>query len=262
MLSGSSGQNPTAVEHCVSAPKTLGDLLTALEGEKEYAMLRTAAQHVTDFLKVTPEQLAIDALLNVSPPVFRYYLVKRHYKDTSARAYAGYLRRLGVHAKRLGCVPAQPKVAQSWTEIFAAMPKNGCRGIVRHAIRIGRLPCEFSDSDLNTYGQEMLDCGRSYGTVANLTRVFRHVLFKSGLAPKLPRIACSAQKNHPYGTTLHFFPPKLKTEVETLVEWKQAAYARAESEGIAQLLRETLKPASPGFTDLSQTLKSVKTLAA
>jgi len=144
-------------------PKTLPDLLAVLETDKHYGMMRAAAQHYSEFMQLPIEQVPVNALVNVGPS-FTQYLLKRHYKRNSARSYRNYVLILLARAKQLGALSSEPEHAGAWKEILSAMPKDAGTAIVRFAIRIKKTPAEFADSDLNRWGQEMLEIGRAYET--------------------------------------------------------------------------------------------------
>jgi hypothetical protein len=111
--------------------KTVQDLLTALQGSRYFSMLRTTAGHISSFLKLPVEQLAIDALLDLGPS-FRLYLKERRYKRDAVRSYSNFAAMLLRGAKEMGWVPQQSEVLEAWQLILAAMPKNsGCGGIIR-----------------------------------------------------------------------------------------------------------------------------------
>lgn len=219
----------------ISRPKlqTVHDLLTALDGNANVKMFRTTARHISDFLQVPVEQLEIDALVDIGPD-FRLYLDQCRYKRGSIQSYSNFAGMLLRAAKELGWESPQPETPEEWKSILAVMqqhrPSNkrgqyyGCAKIVRYAIRLGRSPSEFCDDDLNTWCEAQLKRGRSYEYMNSVKSSFRRALTKNGLTEKLPAI-CTSHKYTPYGIPLRSFPAKLRDEVETLLRWKQAAFA-------------------------------------
>lgn len=211
--------------------KTVQDLLTALQGSRYFSMLRTTAGHTSNFLKLPVEQLPIDALLDLGPS-FRLYLKERRYKRDAVRSYSNFAAMLLRGAKEMGWVPRQPEVPEAWQLILAAMPKNSCcGGIIRYAIRKQRTPSQFSDDDLNLWGQELLNQGRSYRYVQKVKAHFRRWISKSGLAVQLPKFCCASRRPSRYGVPLRCFPVRLRREVDALLKWKQDVYAQGRPRG-------------------------------
>ena len=213
--------------------KTLYDLLTALQGSVYFKMLRTTAGHISDFLKVPVEQLAIAALVEIGPE-FRLYLTERQFKRESVRSYSNFAAMLLRSARDLGWEPTQPETPEEWKSILTVLqqhrPSNksarycGWAEIVRYAIRLGKSPSQFCDLDLDTWCEAQLKLGRSFEYIRSIKSSFRRALIKNGLTEKLPAISTS-HKYTPYGIPLRSFPTGLRNEVEALLRWKQAVYA-------------------------------------
>src|SRR5207245_5356505 len=88
---------------------TLQDLLAELQHDKQIAMLRTTAGHITSFLNVPVEKVGIDGLVNIVPE-FRHYLKQKRYKRNTANGYCNYAGLLLRKAKQLGWVPSNPEI--------------------------------------------------------------------------------------------------------------------------------------------------------
>ena len=207
---------------------TVQDLLTAIQELRPtlpVPMLRTTAGHVSRCLNLPLERLTIAELLHLAPR-FRKYLHERKYKEKSVRSYANFLATLLRTAKELGWKPQDPEVPEEWEPILRAMRTHlGCGGIIHYAIHRKKLPAEFSDNDLNAWGQEFLSRGRSYEYMVGLKSKFRRALLRSGLEGHLPALRCRPQYLLVYGVPLRFLPTHLRREVEDLLKWKQALYA-------------------------------------
>jgi len=217
--------------------RTLADLLTAIPvaaPNLPLAMLRSTAGHISSFLNVPIEQLAIEALVDLAP-AFRNYLRERRFKRNSVRSYANFLSILLRTARELGWESPQLEIPDIWKPILAAMQKHrgtgtrgqyyGCAKIVRWAIRQGKTPSDFSDDDLRVWGEAFLKEGRSYEYMVSVKSNFRRALRENGLADKLPGISCNSAADRQYGVPLREFPPPLRDEVEALLQWKQAPFA-------------------------------------
>lgn len=116
----------------ISAGKlvTLQDLLAELQHDKQIAMLRTTAGHITAFLKAPVEKVRLDALINIVPE-FRVYLNQRRYKPNATNSYCNYAGVLLRRAKELGWVPTKLEIPGEWEEIAAAVRRlKGAHGII------------------------------------------------------------------------------------------------------------------------------------
>jgi len=202
------------------------DLLARLQGKiSKYldAGFRTAVNHLCRYLQVAPEKLAIEALVDVLPG-FRADLEQRHYKRSSVLPYCKAVRMLLVKAEELGWRPLEPEAYGEWQQILEPATKAGVGGVVRYAVRHNKAPREFSDRDLDAWGEELLAKGRTYTTVCHSKLLFKRVVRKSGLTELLPRLSYP-QPPKPYGVSLSRFSAALRAEVEHLLAWKQAEFA-------------------------------------
>jgi integrase len=202
------------------------DLLARLQGKIStylVAGFRTAVNHLCRYLQVAPEKLAIEALVDVLPG-FRADLEQRDYKRSSVLTYCKSVRMLLVKAEELGWRPLEPEAYGEWQLILEPATKAGLRGVVRYAVRHNIAPWDFSDRDLDAWGETLLAAGRSHTTVCDYKVLFKRVLSKSGLTELLPRLSYP-QPPKTYGVSLSRFSAPLRAEVEHLLAWKQADFA-------------------------------------
>lgn len=205
--------------------RTVRDLLIHLQEDPYFSMLRTTAGHVSSFLNVPVEQLPIDALFDIGP-AFRAYLKDRRFKRHAVHSYSNFAGMLLRRAKGLGWEPCQPEVPQAWESILTALKKvESCVQIIRYAIRQGKTPANFCDSDLNNWGQQMIDQGRSYQYVRTVQSRFRRRISQGELAGKIRGISFRSQEFRTYGVPLRLLPKQLRDEVSDVLTWKEAAYA-------------------------------------
>jgi integrase len=249
--------------------ETILELLDAIQDSVPnlpIAMLRTTANRLSTFLNVPVDRLAIDDVVDVAPE-FRNYLEERRYKHNAVRSYCGFLATLLRAAKELGWECRQPEIPDAWKEILCALAKckNGVSGIVRYAIRQGKVPSELCDQDLNAWSQMALNQGRAYAYAHHLSTRFRRAISELGLADNFPHISRTSHKIR-YGVPVRFFPARLRAEVEALLTWKQDPYAegRPRRARVRAVTAENLKKCITrlyGFVTNVDKRKNVTTLA-
>jgi integrase len=205
---------------------TLHDLLAALWGDKQLSMLRTTAGHISGFLNLPLENIAIDALVGIVPE-FRAYLKQKRYKPNSANGYCNFAGMMLRKARELGWVESNAEVPKEWTQILSAVSSlKGARGIVNFAIRRGKNPATFTDDDLNSWAHMMLTQGKCYQYIRRLPMDFRRELHEAGLASNVSGIFRHWKTALPYFVPLCSFPAELRQEVEELLRWRQAPYVQ------------------------------------
>lgn len=227
--------NETDTKLCRSAPllhiseqklRTVNDLLGALSGDKQHAMLRTTAGHIATFLNVPVEKLEIDALIGIVPE-FRVCLKQQRYKRNAANSYCNYAGMLLRKARQLGWVESNAEVPKEWAQIQSATHHlKGASGIVNFAIRRGKTPATFTDDDLNSWGQMMLAQDKCYEYIHRLPQDFRRELNKAGLSDKIPGIFRHWKPATTYFVPLGSFPLGVRQEVEEILRWRQAPYVQ------------------------------------
>lgn len=244
--------------------ETLQELLTALEASPHHGMLRTTAGHISRFLNLRVDQLAIDNLLDLGAP-FRFYLKEQRFTYHAVRSYSNFAAMLLREAKKLGWTPRRPLVPEDWQPIFAVMPKrSGCASIIRYAVQQNKAPSEFRDNDLHSWGMTFLAHGHTYRYMIATKNAFRHAVSRNGLTQKIG-ISVTTPEWRRYGIPLRSFPPRLRLEVEALLKWKQDIYAegrprRARLRPITAMHLEKFIGRLYGFVKNTQKRKNVKTL--
>jgi hypothetical protein len=209
---------------------TAEDLLTILHlrlARKFVGNLETAAGHVSRFLGISLDQLSIDNLFELTQDFtqFKTYLRERKYKRHSIRSYCGFIKILTRKAKALGWLPRQPEVPESWTSVLAAVKPYGCTNIVKYAIRHNLTPSEFGSDELAAWEETMVSKGQSFSALHRQGSNFRSALRKCRLAHLFPRICQPSSRHRRYSVPVSDFSPSLRTEVESLLKWKQADFA-------------------------------------
>jgi hypothetical protein len=221
-------------------PTTLKELLDIVgeRGDKNFAMLRTTAVRLSEFMDKSIGELSINALVDVRS-TFSNYLKQRHYAPNSIRTYRQNTQRLLHWAEQLGWVSDIQSVEDAWKPFLDALAGNprGYACIIFHAIQNRRLPSEFSVTDLDSWGESMLLAGRQYRTVRQGKWCFRKALANAGLDNLLPML-----KPPPYISAYRVrtadLPEPLSSEVRELLVWKQAKFSKGRPQ------RARLRPAS------------------
>ncbi len=203
------------------------ELLANLQGSVSESLLsafRTTVNHVSGCLGVSTERLAISDLIDAVPPL-RSYLEQRRYKRTSVSSYCKFVQMMLSRAKQLGWTPAEPEVPEPWKEIFEAARKAGVKNIVRYAIRHKISTSNFGDVDLDAWGAEMLARRRKLTTICDTKIAFKRMVRNCGFQAKLPSLSRLNIKEK-YCVRLTSFPPRLRSQVEDLLAFKQAKFAQ------------------------------------
>ena len=207
-------------------PHTVQDVLAALAQDKRTTQLRTVTYHICECLNVRVDELTIDALEGLAPR-FSSYLQKRRYRPNSVRAYRYSTGILLRTAKQLGWTSRHSEMTKLWEPIIAAVAKtDGALGIVRYAISIGRTPSTLTDDDLSAWMQMRVSQGRGYPSTASKVRGFRATLSHAKLAGHLPGIFRVWKSKIRYGVHPDNFPVALRQEVDAMLKWAQAGYAK------------------------------------
>jgi len=210
--------------------KTLEDLRTHLRlaglPKPLLSGMETALNHAATFLGVPPEQLPIDSVADVvdSPSDFKAHLRDRKYKRHTARSYCSSLRIAVNKARAFGWSPSRPEVPE-WEPIRKAVAQRGCGKIVGYAIREGIVPSEFTNEHLETWAKKRMDSAKSYSATVKMKEQFRRQIVRAGLQASLPRLTLATKKNTNLAVPLSGLPVALRTELESLLKWKQAEFA-------------------------------------
>ena len=89
----------------------------------------------------------------------------------------------------------------------------------------GKQPANFSDADLQSWGETMIRRGRQYKTVRMAKSWFRKTIVDAGLERLFPKLNLHPQPSY-YGIKISDMPEPLRGEVLELLRWKQARFAK------------------------------------
>jgi hypothetical protein len=123
--------------------------------------------------------------------------------------------RLIRYAREFGVVHEELALKDEWNEILAAVKGvQGGPAIVKAAMQRGLRPSEFSDADLNRWGDERKRANCTYVYVQLAQTYFRAAIRSSGLTAKLPCCNCDCRTHPPYRVKIADFPPKLQKQLK------------------------------------------------
>src|SRR5258708_6105622 len=205
---------------------TVQDLLTHLQGKVSNTLLscfRTTVARLSDYRQVPAEQLKIDALVDVTVG-FKADLEQRRYKRGAVHSYCKFARLLLSKAEQIGWRPLEADANDRWQAILAAVKPFGCQDVVRYAIRHGIDASNFTDLDLDAWGETLMARGRTYCTARDTKILFKRVLKQRGLAQELPLLSSNNPPSQ-YSVRMEHFPAQLREEVDTLLKGKRAVLA-------------------------------------
>lgn len=224
--------SPTSISCSVAASltsnSTLLDLLDIVRhlGDKNLPMLRSTVARISEFKNDSADHLAIDVLVDLPIP-FRAYLKERRYSQNSIRTYCQNSQRLLRWAKERGWESSKKSIEQLWQPIVSALNgySRSCKQIITHAIQNAKAPAEFSSSDLDSFGDVLQRAGRQHRTVRLAKWHFRRAIKQTGVEHLLPNFQSRSGKGI-YRVRASEMPDPLRKEVEELLAWKQARFAK------------------------------------
>jgi integrase len=188
------------------------------EGCHLLKMLGSTIAHISMHLGVPADELDIHRLLDVKSGL-QVHLKERGFKRNSIRSYTNYLRILLQKATEFGWSVCSPDIARAWREISVCARTAGCAGVVRYAICKGLRPENFTETDLQHWGEEVLRGGRTNKRVVQVKSHFRKCIFEAGFGSKIPNILPPV-KDRIYGVPLSQIPEPVYLEVIDLLKWK------------------------------------------
>jgi integrase len=227
--------------------ESLGDLLAALHavgGSGQIPMLRSTAVKLEEFLGKPSSEITIQIMEDCRED-FSDFLKARKYGRHSVRSYLNYLRILVSKAKELGYTTVRP-IAPAWEKLLPEARRVNCGSIFRYFARSGMAPGSVAEVDLCAWIQKRVERGFGYQTAYAQASRLRRILTAAGYGVHLD--GSKIEKKH-YGIPVSEFPDKLRSEVETVLKWKQAEFAPGRPKG-GKLRAVTAKSLRHTFTSL------------
>jgi len=208
---------------------TLNQLLLKLDppsGAKKYPGLWTTAAHLAQCAQVSLEEMPIELLHKITPE-YMLWLKARRFSSKSIDTYHYNLRRLQSLADEHCSPPEITALRLKWSAIQTVLDSSGKapKTVPLFAISKNISPADFTSDDLERWGTWMLRRGRKLRTVRVLKWHFRRAIIDSKSEDLLPAFRCRAAATR-YAISPEEMPAQLRAELATVLEWKQARFAR------------------------------------
>ncbi len=202
--------------------RTTGDLLAILQKNptRSFKMLRTVCGHLSKYFDLPGDQIPFD-LIEIRKRGFRPFLESRRYTENSIRSYVYQQRKLLKAAMRCGWDP-DGNPSDAWKPLLELAVKERLTDIVRHFAGSLTSPNEVTKEAVDQWGEDRIRDGLMFTTVASKKNGFWLLLQKAGWIGSTPT---HLMKFDHYGVPLEKMPEGLRSDVQTLLAWKQAAYA-------------------------------------
>jgi integrase len=203
--------------------RTTGDLLAILEKNppRSFKMMRTTCGHLGKYLDLPGDQIPFDLIENKKRG-FRPFLEGRRYAETSVRSYVYQQRSLLKAAMRHGWDP-DGHPTDVWKPLLELAVEERLTDIVRHFARTLKYPKEVTKEAVDQWGEARIRDGLMFTTVATKKNQFWRLLEKTGWLPSTP---VHMLKFAPYGIPLEEMSAKLREDIQTVLKWKMAEFAR------------------------------------
>jgi integrase-like protein len=221
----------------VPALRTIGQLLDILTKNPPagFSMLRTTCSRLADYLEKDIDQLTID-LVAETRRGFRPFLEGRKYKENATRSYVYQAGALLRYAKEFGW-KHDSLFSEAWSRVLVHAGERRCTGLVTHLARIRNSPMDVTIQDVDRWVELRNQQHMKHRDTATHKSRFWRLLRDLGCTEQRPK--CLVREKR-YGIPLEKFPQPLRTEVQELLRWKQAAFALGRP-GNGQLREETAR---------------------
>jgi integrase len=203
--------------------RTTGDLLNILTQKppRSFAMMRTACGWLGRYLDLPGDQIPFD-LIEDRKSGFRPFLEGRRLSESSIRSYVYQQRSLLKAAMRNGWRPDDNATA-AWKSLLKVAAEKHLTDITRYLSRSTKSPAEVTKEAVDRWGEARISDGLMFTTVATKKNHFWRLLENTGWISGTP---AHLLKFTYYGIPIEQMPEKLREEIETVLKWKQAAFAR------------------------------------
>lgn len=203
--------------------KTTGDLLAILSKEppRSLAMLRTTCGLLGKYLNLPGDQIPINQIEDQKRG-FRPFLEGRRYKEYSIRSFVYHQRELLKVATDYGWLP-DGNPTEAWKPLLELARSERLTDVMRYFSRSTKSPAEVTKDAVDRWGDDRVRDGLMFTTVATKKNGFWRLLQKTGWTTATPTHMLRFKK---YGIPLNELSPGLKNDIETVLKWKQAAFAK------------------------------------
>jgi integrase len=203
--------------------RTTGDLLVILQVNptRKFKLLRTVCGHLGKYLDLPGDQIPFD-LIEDKKCGFRPFLESRRYTENSIRSYV-YQQRSLLKAAMLHGWDPDGNPTDDWQPLLKLAVQERATDIVRHFARTLKSPKEITKEAVDQWGEARVRDGLMFTTVAHKKNELWRLLQKTGWITTPP---VHMLKFTPYGIPLEDMPTKLREDIQTVLKWKQAEFAR------------------------------------
>lgn len=201
---------------------TTGNLLAILQKKptRSVKMMRTVRGHLGKYLDLPGDEIPFDLIENRKRG-FRPFLESRRYAENSIRSYVYARRKLLQAAMRYGWDPAG-NPTDAWKPILELSGDEELTDVVRYFARTTKSPAEVTKEEVDRWVEDRFRDGLLFTTVARKKNDFWRLLKKTGWISNTPD---HLLKFEYYGIPLKDLPPRLRSDAEALLKWKQAPFA-------------------------------------
>jgi integrase len=202
--------------------KTTGDLLAIMEKNppRSVKMLRTTCGHLGKYFDLPGDQIPFD-LIEDQKRGFRPFLESRRYSENSVRTYVNHQRALMKMAMRHGWDP-DGHPTEAWKPLLEIAREERLTDIVRHFARTLKSPKDVTKEAVDDWAEARVRDNIMYSTVGGKKYQFWRLLQKTGWVTSTP---AHMLKFEQYGIALDDLNPGLRRDIQTILKWKQAAFA-------------------------------------
>jgi len=194
---------------------------------KAFRMLKSTCSHLSAFFGKSPAEIMFDSI-EAEKDGFRLFLKSRKYSRNSIRTYGNHVNMLLNLARECGwrpgaCIPPQ------WLKVYELSKQRKCAKLVRYLARIRSAPKDVSINDVEQWTVSHVREGSAWVYQRAVARDFWRTLEELKCTALSPSIMFRQER---YGIPLKDFSPRLKSEVEELLRWKQAVSAVGRRKGV------------------------------
>lgn len=202
--------------------KVTGDLLAILQENppRSFKMMRTTCGHLGRYLDLPGDQIPFD-LIEDKKRGFRAFLEGRRYSENSIQSYVYQQRSLLKAGMSYGWDP-NGNPTDAWKPMLELAVEERLTDIVRHFARTMKSPIDITKEAVDQWGEARVRDGLMFTTVAHKKNEFWRLLQKTGWVTDTPPHMLRFDQ---YGIPLNELNARLRADIETLVKWKQAAFA-------------------------------------
>lgn len=204
-------------------PRTLTELLQHLgqRGVRNLAALRSKAALLSEFLNKPVDEITI-VDIEEAKARFRPFLVQRRLKENSVKTYQNEIAFLIKFARTLGWKPDEA-IPEVWRPLMDHCKKVRARQLCKFLMGKRKHPSQIVEEDVDQWMATWVIGGGAYRTAKVQSARLWKALVTCGLREDVPAAIMQCEE---YGIRVEDFPNDLKAQVEEILRWKQASWAK------------------------------------